>query len=157
LRNSLLVLCGTLLLDQVSKTIVSFLIQPGESVRVISDAVYITFVRNSGAAFGLLSGNRFPFVFTTIIAVAALLFLLHQFRRKRADLSMSLVLVLGGALGNLVDRVRLGEVVDFIDLGWKSVRWPVFNVADVAVTLGVVLFCYRSFFSRRPQDGVQRG
>jgi len=155
LRNSLFVLSGTLLLDQASKAIISLLMQPGESIPVIPDIFHLTFVRNSGAAFGLLSGNRTPFIFTTILAVVALVFLLFQFRKKRADLSFSLVLVLGGALGNLVDRVRLGEVVDFIDLGWRQVRWPVFNVADIAVTVGVLLFCYRSIFSRRITGGAQ--
>ena len=150
MKNFVLVLCGTLLLDQISKSVVSSFMRPGESILVISDAVRITLVRNSGAAFGLLSGNRIPFIFTTILAVAALLFLLFQFRQRRADLSSSLVLVLGGALGNLVDRIRHGEVVDFLDVGWGGVRWPVFNVADIAVTVGVLLFCYRSVFSRRP-------
>ncbi len=157
MRNSLLVLCGTLLLDQASKAVVSLLMQPGESAPIISGVVHVTFVRNSGAAFGLLSGNRVPFVFTTILAIVALLFLLFQFRQRRADLYSSLVLVLGGALGNLVDRVRLGDVVDFIDLGWKNVRWPVFNVADIAVTVGVLLFCYRSLFSRRTSDESECG
>jgi signal peptidase II len=152
LRNSLLVLCGTLLLDQASKVVVSILMRPGESVPLISGVAHITLVRNSGAAFGLFSGNRIPFVFTTVLAIAALLFLLFQFRQRRADLSSSLVLVLGGALGNLVDRVRLGEVIDFIDLGWQNVRWPVFNVADIAVTAGVLLFCYRSLFTGRSPD-----
>lgn len=145
-------LFGTLLLDQASKIVVLLLMEPGESIPLLSDYVHITFVRNSGAAFGLLSGNRIPFVFTTSLAIVALLFLFFQSRRKRTDLSSSLVLVLGGALGNLIDRIRLSEVVDFIDLGWKNVRWPVFNVADVAVTAGVFLFCYRSISARRPRD-----
>ncbi|UCF78931.1 MAG: signal peptidase II [Candidatus Eiseniibacteriota bacterium] len=152
MRNLLLLLCGTLLLDQASKALASLLMQRGESIKVISDAVRLTLVHNSGAAFGLLSGNRVPFVLTTLFAVAALVFLLTQLRKRRTDVSLPLVLVLGGALGNLIDRVRFGEVVDFIDLGWKNVRWPVFNVADIAVTLGVALFCYRTIFQKRPSD-----
>ncbi len=62
---------------------------------------------------------------------------------------MPLVLVLGGAVGNLADRVRLGEVVDFIDMGLGFHRWPVFNVADIAITAGVVLFCYHSIFTSK--------
>ena len=150
MRKLLFVLLGTLLLDQVSKFAVFLLMQPGESIPLLSDFVRLTFVRNSGAAFGLLPGNRTPFLFTTFLAIAALLFLLFRSRRTGAGISSYLVLVLAGATGNLIDRLRLGEVVDFVDIGWKNVRWPVFNVADAAVTVGVLLFLYRSLFRRRP-------
>jgi signal peptidase II len=148
----LVVLLGTLLLDQVSKLAILLLMQPGESIPLLSDLVRITFVRNSGAAFGLLSGNRIPFLLTTCLAIAALLFLLFRSRGSGAHISSYLVLVLAGAVGNLIDRLRLGEVVDFIDIGWKNVRWPVFNLADAAVTVGVLLFLYRSLFRRRPAE-----
>ena len=150
MRKLLFVLLGTLLLDQVSKFAVFLLMEPGESIPLLSDFVRLTFVRNSGAAFGLLPGNRIPFLFTTFLAIAALLFLLFRSRRTGAGISSYLVLVLAGATGNLIDRLRLGEVVDFVDVGWKNVRWPVFNVADAAVTVGVLLFLYRSLFGRRP-------
>jgi signal peptidase II len=148
LKRLLIVLCSVLLLDQASKVAVLLLMQPGESVPVISDFVRLTFVRNSGAAFGMLSGNNVPFVFTTLLAMAAVVFLIFRSMRSGSQFSFPLELVLGGALGNLVDRVRLGEVVDFIDMGWKGHRWPVFNVADIAVTAGVILFCYYSIFSK---------
>lgn len=149
LRNLFFVLLGTLLLDQVSKLAVLLFMQTGESISLLSDVVRLTFVRNSGAAFGLLSGNRIPFLFTTFLAIVALLFLVVRSRRTRADLSFYLVLVLAGAIGNMIDRLRFGEVIDFIDIGGKNVRWPVFNVADSAVTVGVLLFLYRSLV-RRP-------
>jgi len=149
LRNLFFVLLGTLLLDQVSKLAVLLFMQTGESIPLLSDVVRLTFVRNSGAAFGLLSGNRIPFLFTTFLAIVALLFLVVRSRRTRADLSFYLVLVLAGAIGNMIDRLRFGEVIDFIDIGGKNVRWPVFNVADSAVTVGVLLFLYRSLV-RRP-------
>ena len=145
------VFLGTLLLDQVSKLAVLFLMQPGQSIPVLSDFVRITFVRNSGAAFGLLSGNSVAFLLLmTSLAIAALLFLLLRSRRSDAQTSCYLVLVVAGAVGNLLDRLRFGEVVDFIDVGWKNVRWPVFNVADSAVTVGVLLFLYHSLLRRRP-------
>lgn len=149
MRNLFFVLLGTLLLDQVSKLAVLLFMQTGESIPLLSDVVRLTFVRNSGAAFGLLSGNRIPFLFTTFLAIVALLFLVVRSRRTRADLSFYLVLVLAGAIGNMIDRLRFGEVIDFIDIGGKNVRWPVFNVADSAVTVGVLLFLYRSLV-RRP-------
>lgn len=148
MKRLLIVLCSTLLLDQASKVAVLRLMQPGDSLHIFSDVVKLTFVRNSGAAFGMLSGNNLTFVFTTLLAMAAVVYLIFRSRRTGGRFSFSLVLVLGGALGNLVDRLRVGEVIDFIDVGWKAHRWPVFNVADVAVTAGVILFCYHSIFSR---------
>lgn len=151
MRNLLFVFLGTLLLDQISKLAVLFLMQPGESIPLLSDFVRITFVRNSGAAFGLLSGNSVAFLLLmTTLAIVALLFLLLRSRRDDVRVSYYLILVLAGAVGNLLDRLRFGEVVDFIDIGWKNVRWPVFNLADSAVTVGVLLFLYHSLLRRRP-------
>ncbi|MFH0778859.1 MAG: signal peptidase II [Candidatus Eisenbacteria bacterium] len=149
MRNLLVVFLGTLLLDQATKVLVVLFMDPGQSVALISDFARLTFVKNSGAAFGLLSGNRFPFVFTTVLAVVALVFFLVESKRKGTRDSLALSLILAGASGNLIDRLRLREVVDFMDLGWKDVRWPVFNVADIAITVGVFLFCYRLVFGKR--------
>lgn len=146
-----MLLCA-LLLDQGSKLAVLHLMRPGESIPILSDVVRLTFVRNSGAAFGLLSGSRITFLLTGFLAIVALLFLFFRSRRTKAALSSYLVLVIGGAVGNMIDRLRLGEVVDFVDIGWKNVRWPVFNVADAAVTVGVLLFLYHSLLQRRPAE-----
>ncbi len=149
LKRLAIVLCSVLLLDQASKAAALHLMRRGESVPVISDFVRLTLVQNSGAAFGMLSGNNMPLVLTSLLAAAAVVFLILRSRRTGSRLSMPLVLVLGGAVGNLADRVRLGEVVDFIDMGWGLHRWPVFNVADIAITAGVVLFCYHSIFTSK--------
>ena len=149
MKRLLIVLCSVLLLDQASKAAALQLMRRGESIPIISDSVRLTLVQNSGAAFGMLSGNNLPLVLTTLLAAAAVVFLIFRSKKTGSQLSMPLVLVLGGALGNLADRVRLGEVVDFVDVGWKLHRWPVFNVADVAITAGVVLFCYHSIFTSK--------
>jgi len=149
LKRLLIVVCSVLLLDQASKFAVLLLMRRGESVPVVSDFVRLTLVQNSGAAFGMLSGRNLPLVLTTLLAAAAVVFLILRSRRQGSPFSFPLTLVLGGALGNLADRLRLGEVVDFVDMGWKLHRWPVFNVADIAITAGVVLFCYHSIFSKK--------
>jgi signal peptidase II len=149
LKRLLTVVCSVLLLDQASKAAVLLLMRRGESIPVVSDFVRLTLVQNSGAAFGMLSGRNLPLVLTTLLAAAAVAFLILRSRRRGSPFSFPLTLVLGGALGNLADRVRLGEVVDFIDVGWRLHRWPVFNVADIAITAGVVLFCYYSIFNRK--------
>ncbi len=152
LRNLLLLALATLLLDQGSKLAVVLLMSPGESILVLSDFLRLTFVRNSGAAFGLFSGNRITFLMMTFVAVAALLFVLFRSSRRGASLSPYLVLVVAGAIGNMVDRFRVGDVVDFVDIGWKNVRWPVFNVADIALTAGVILFLYHTLLKRHPSQ-----
>ena len=149
LKRLAFVLCSVILLDQASKAAVLHLMRRGESVPVISDFARLTLVRNSGAAFGMLSGDSMPLILTSLLAAVAVVFLIFRSRQTGFRLSTPLVLVLGGAIGNLADRVRVGEVVDFIDLGWGLHRWPVFNVADIAITVGVVLFCYYSVFTSK--------
>jgi signal peptidase II len=149
LKRLVAVLCSVILLDQASKAAVLHLMRRGESIPIISDFVRLTLVQNSGAAFGMLSGDSLPLILTSLLAAVAVTVLIFRSKQAGSQLSMPLVLVLGGAVGNLADRVRLGEVVDFIDIGLRLHRWPVFNVADIAITVGVVLFCYHSIFTSR--------
>jgi signal peptidase II len=107
---------------------------------VIGELVRFTYVRNSGVAFGLGAGLPFPYYLFSIAAVAAIVYLFLRQRVPSPGRRVALALILGGAVGNLVDRVTTGQVVDFIEIGWGRWHWPVFNVADSAVTIGVVLF-----------------
>jgi signal peptidase II len=111
-----------------------------EPVNVIGEIVRFTYTRNSGVAFGLGAGLPFPYAVFSILAVAVILYLFLRQRTHSAARQWALALILGGAIGNLIDRVTTGEVVDFILVGWRGWYWPVFNVADSAVTIGVVLF-----------------
>lgn len=104
----------------------------------------LTFVRNPGAAWGLLSsaGESFRRPFFFLVSLGAIAFVLHLYRRLDTDqirLMVGLALVLSGAVGNFIDRLRFGYVIDFIDLRLGSFRWPTFNFADVAITAGVGL------------------
>jgi len=107
---------------------------------IIGELVRFTYVRNSGVAFGLGAGLPFPYYLFSIAAVLAILVLFLRGRVHGGGRRLALALILGGALGNLVDRLSTGLVVDFIDVGWGRWHWPVFNVADSAVSVGVVLF-----------------
>ena len=109
-------------------------------VHVIGDLVRFTYVRNAGVAFGLGAGFPFPYYLFSIAAVVAILVLFVRGRVHGTGRRLALALILGGALGNLVDRLSTGLVVDFIDIGWGRWHWPVFNVADSAVSIGVVMF-----------------
>jgi signal peptidase II len=109
-------------------------------VSVIGEFVRFTYVRNSGVAFGLGAGLPFPYYLFSIAAVLAIVVLFIRGRVRGTGRRLALALILGGALGNLVDRLSTGLVVDFIDVGLGRWHWPVFNVADSAVSIGVVLF-----------------
>lgn len=127
-------------LDQWTKRLATEHLAFEAPVRLVGDLVQLTYTRNSGIAFGLLAGRNFPlYVFSIVAAVAVVvLFLRHD--KLSVARHLSLALILGGAVGNLIDRVTTGEVVDFILLAWRGHEFPVFNVADIAVTTGVALF-----------------
>jgi signal peptidase II len=140
-----------LVTDQVVKKLVVRLMALGASVDVIGSTVRLTRTQNTGAAFGLLRGRGIIFIVISSLASAAIV----VFRREIAKLArleqFAFALVLGGALGNLVDRVRPGgAVVDFIDVGIRDLRWPAFNVADSSIVVGVTLLAVRFLFFARP-------
>ena len=109
-------------------------------VNVIGEVVRFTYTRNSGVAFGLGAGTHFPYYVFSIVAAVAIVILYLRRPAQSAWRRFALALILGGAIGNLIDRVSAGEVVDFIEIGYGHWHWPVFNVADSAVSIGVVLF-----------------
>lgn len=108
----------------------------------------LTYVRNTGVAFGLGAGQGLPFAAITFAALALVVVLALQSRNRTWTRSVALGLVVGGAAGNLLDRVRWGSVVDFIDFGYRRNMFPVFNAADSAITVGVVLFAWTLLFGR---------
>ena len=123
--------------DQLSKYFVTSLMQAGESIALIENFLHLTFVRNPGAAFGMLPYQTIFFVVITMVVV---LFIVYFYRLLSTDhrlLRFSLALLLGGAIGNLIDRLSTGYVVDFIDF---KIWPPVFNVADSAIVIGIGLF-----------------
>ena len=111
-----------------------------EPVHVVGEFVRLTYTRNSGIAFGLFAGRSFPFYVFSVIAAIAVVVLFMRARDLTPARHLSLAFILGGAIGNLIDRVATGEVVDFILLAWGRHEFPVFNVADICVTVGVALF-----------------
>jgi signal peptidase II len=131
---------GVLALDQWTKHLATTLLAGRPPVRVLGDYVQLTYALNSGVAFSLGAGSRFPFYLFSIAAAVVILWLFARGRVPRLGQQIALALILGGALGNLVDRVSSGLVVDFVELAIGRFHWPVFNLADSAVTVGVALF-----------------
>ena len=131
-----------LVFDQATKLYVDANFRLHESMPVIHGFFSLTYVRNKGAAFGILADNavRIPFFITvSIVAMLGILWYIRRIRNDQRLTVFSLSLVFAGALGNLIDRIRLGEVIDFLDVFWQRYHWPAFNVADSAITVGVTL------------------
>ena len=126
--------------DQWTKHWATTTLAFAEPMHVIGSLVQFTYTRNSGIAFGLFAGRNYPFFAFSILAAVAVLVLFTRHPRLSLARQLSLALIMGGAIGNFIDRVRSGEVVDFIYLSWRQWQFWVFNVADVCVTVGVVLF-----------------
>lgn len=143
-----------LLADQLSKSLVVAFVSPGESVRLIPGVLSITHVRNTGAAFGIMSGSGMVLFWIAVAVVVLTIFWFYRVRSEKNTWSfVALGLITGGALGNLVDRLFRGRVVDFLDIGW----WPVFNVADIAIVTGVIILVITIFLEFREQQAVETG
>jgi signal peptidase II len=135
------VLVGGLALDQVSKLLVVAQLPLNGQVPILPGILNLVHIHNKGAAFGLLSGwgSEFPWLFfmgTTALVLGVLGYLLWRLPEDQGLATLGYGLILTGALGNLIDRIRLKEVVDFIDVYWGHYHWPAFNVADSLVCLG---------------------
>lgn len=127
-----------LVLDQLTKAWLASFLAPGQSVDVIGDLVRLVHAQNNGGLFGLLRGQALPFGLVSLLVVG-LIVAYHARAGRNRYLSITLGLLLGGALGNLVDRLRLGYVVDFVDAGLGDLRWYTFNVADAAISFAILL------------------
>ncbi|MDE2998207.1 MAG: signal peptidase II [Gemmatimonadota bacterium] len=128
-----------LFLDQASKRMVMESMMLGDSIPVMGSFFRLTYIQNPGAVFGLrLGGNVAHLVFAGVALILVAVMWLRLPPHERLA-SAGLALVLGGAVGNVIDRIRFSAVIDFLDFGFGSVRWWVFNVADAAVTVGAVL------------------
>jgi signal peptidase II len=139
-----LIALGIILLDRATKLAIIQTLRLGQGIPVIPGFFDIVFVLNPGAAFGLLATLsdevRNPlFIFISILAVVLIVFYHTRYLRSHRLVSVALGLVLGGAVGNLIDRLRYGMVVDFLDVHAGPYHWPAFNVADSAISVGVSL------------------
>jgi signal peptidase II len=133
-----------LLLDQWTKHVIQQTVPLYHRVEVIQGFFNLTHVRNSGGAFGIFGGEKSGFgsalfIVVSLLAIGIVIFLFLKARDGEKHLSLSLSLVLSGAIGNLIDRIRLGEVVDFLDFYVSSYHWPAFNIADTGICIGIGL------------------
>ena len=148
------VAAASVALDQWAKYWATHNLAFREPIRVVGEFVQLTYTRNSGIAFGMFAGQSFPFYIFSIVASLAVVWLWARHERLPLPRQLSLALILGGAVGNLIDRVRLGEVTDFILLSWRGHDFPVFNIADMCVTCGVILFALVWTHDPEPEAGA---
>ena len=149
----LLLAGGVVVLDQLTKVLILRSFAPGERHSLVAGFFDLTLVFNRGAAFSFLAGaggwQRWFFVGVGGAAAVFLVYLLWRHGTQRL-FATGLALILGGAIGNVIDRVRLGYVVDFIHAHWGAAYFPAFNIADSAITIGAVLLIFDAFREKRP-------
>jgi len=145
-------------LDQVSKLAVSGSMQLYQSIKIMP-YFNLTYVHNTGAAFSFLSDaggwQRWFFAGLAVIISTVMVVWLAKLKQHETLLAVALSLVLGGAIGNLIDRLAYGYVIDFLDVYYQSWHWPAFNIADSAITLGVVLMLLESFGLGKSEDAAE--
>jgi len=152
--TAIVVIAGAIVvLDQVTKTIALQQLAPGVAIPVIDGLLSLTLVMNTGLAFGLLAG--LPAAWRWLVALLSIVALIVLARVAMRVLAgggwtarLSVALIFGGAVGNLIDRARFGAVVDFVDAHYRGYHWPAFNVADSAITVGVCLLAAELAFGR---------
>ncbi len=141
--NSFLIMLGffVVLADQLTKYVVESLLYVGQSIPIIPQYFHITLVRNPGAMFGLMAHWRWFFIVVTIAALTILVLFMKDISGEVIYAKIGLVLIMSGAVGNLIDRLRFGYVIDFIDFR----IWPVFNIADTVLCVGAIFFLFGFF------------
>lgn len=142
---ALLVTFAVIFFDRITKLFFSGLLGLGESLPLVPRVLHATLVHNTGIAFGFFRDQGIVFIIIPVIAIILLIFNVYYYRQNNEVLNRRYViafsLILGGAMGNLFDRITYGYVIDFIDLR----VWPVFNVADSAITIGAVIIAWQCF------------
>jgi signal peptidase II len=146
----------TVTTDQASKLAVDSFFHIHDSRNIIGNFLRLTYIKNPGAAFGINFGNPKVMLAVTILVTVMLLYMFLSGKLNPGTMigRASMVMILGGAVGNLIDRIRMGEVIDFIDMGFGRYRWPVYNLADVYVTVGVIILMITLVFFSESSNEV---
>jgi signal peptidase II len=129
---------GLLIADQAVKHLVRTTMVQGQSIPIIENIFHITYIENPGAAFGILANQRMLFLILTAVIVGVMIYLYCSLSNKKSLTAVSLGIVVSGAIGNFIDRFMQGTVTDFLDFR----IWPIFNIADIAIYVGLALICY---------------
>lgn len=153
----LIITAFVMALDQFTKYLVSTRMQLGDEIEVIPNFFAISYTQNPGIAFGMLNSGALRWVFVAISVVAVLVVLVYMMRTdvRNRLLLWSLALLAAGICGNLIDRVRIGRVIDFFLVHYKDHQFPVFNVADTAISIGAALMAIELFITPQPARATE--
>ncbi|MGD9677888.1 MAG: signal peptidase II [Vulcanibacillus sp.] len=132
--------------DQLSKWLIVNYLDLYESIPIIEGWIHITSTRNKGAAFSILQNQRLFFIVLTLFVVIFIIYYIYKIHKEHRFFSLILALILGGAIGNLIDRIATGEVIDFID--FRIINFAIFNIADSAVVVGTTLMLFYMVFAK---------
>ncbi len=162
-------IASVVVLDQITKFIVKKLMNLRDSIGIIGDFFQFTYIENPGMAFGLQMENKILFTILSIGAAIVVFIYLYRMRNEKMMLVIALSFIMGGAIGNLIDRLFYGRVVDFLDFeffdisipefnflfidfpGFELTRWPIFNLADTSVSIGMIIITWMIFFVKDKQ------
>ncbi|CDQ19823.1 signal peptidase II Aspartic peptidase. MEROPS family A08 [Halobacillus karajensis] len=142
-----------LILDQWTKWLVVTKMDIGQSIPIIENFFYLTSHRNQGAAWGILQGQMWFFYIITVVVIGFVIYYLHQYGKESKVVGFALALILAGAAGNFIDRVFRKEVVDFANTYIFSYNFPIFNVADSSLVIGVIFVMIATFVDERNKKG----
>lgn len=144
----LFIILGLILADQLSKQYIQSTMSLEMSIAVIPNIFHITYILNPGAAFGILEHQRWFFIMIAIMMLGIIVYYYPKLKEEHPLVRLGTALLVGGAVGNLIDRVQTGYVVDFLDFR----IWPIFNVADMGIVIGVGIIVYTLFFLTNKKD-----
>jgi signal peptidase II len=141
--------------DQISKAVVLKNLPIHDSIPLISGFFSITHIQNPGGAFGFMANQSSSlrsviFIFISLLAIGLVYYFYRNTPKTHPWLASGFALIFGGAIGNLIDRIRFGKVIDFLDIYIGSYHWPAFNVADSAISIGVAIFLFHLLFKKMP-------
>jgi len=153
--NLIIISLSVLIMDQFTKALVLNYIPLHHSIEVIPNLFNLTHIHNPGGAFGFLADQGpkirgLVFIVISFVAAGLVVYFYTQTPASQPVMRSGFSLIFGGAIGNLVDRIRFGTVVDFLDFYIGDLHWPAFNVADSAITIGIGIFIYHLLFNRLP-------
>lgn len=141
-----------IIIDQVSKIIAANSLSNNESIEVIKSFFYLTYTNNKGAAFSILTGRRILLILVALIVIGVLIYYVRKNKIEGKVNKIALSLVIGGSIGNLIDRILRGAVIDFIDVKIFGYNFPIFNLADTFIVIGVFLLIIEMFRKEHKND-----
>ncbi len=142
-------------LDQITKVLIANFMKLYQTVSIIPGFFNITYIHNPGGAFGFMAGQSptvraVLFIAVSLLAVGFILYFYHNTPDSHPILAIGFALIFSGAIGNLIDRIRMGTVIDFLDVYIRHLHWPAFNVADSAISIGMTIFVFHLLFKKMP-------